>query len=192
MNVQTLTSTKSILNEVENRMQKSLEVTRNEFHNMRTGRASVSLVEAIPVECYGTNSPLKSISSISTPDSRTVAIQPWDPSVVASVEKAILKSGLGLTPTNDGRVIRISVPSLTEERRIELDKIIRKIAEDGRIAIRNIRHEANEAVKRLEKAKTIGEDESRNVQKKIQDLTNKFVNLVDEALAKKELEIKIV
>jgi len=190
--MQALTSTQSILSETEQRMQKSLDVTRHEFHSMRTGRASVTIVEAIQVDCYGTNQPLKAVASISTPDPKTVAIQPWDPSVIGAVEKAILKSDLGMTPSNDGRVVRIKIPALTEERRKELDKIIRKAAEDGRITVRNIRHEANDAVKRLEKSKAIGEDESRGVQKKVQDLTNKFIKLVDEALAKKEAEIQAV
>ena len=190
--MQTLTSTKSILDETTGRMQKALDATRAEFHNLRTGRASVSLVEAIQVDCYGTNSLLKAIASLSTPDSKTVLIQPWDPSIVGAVEKAILKADLGLVPNNDGKVIRVKIPSLTEERRKELDKLIRKVAEDGRVSIRNIRHEANEAAKRLEKAKTVSEDESRGVQKKVQELTDKFVKLIDEALTKKEAEIKEV
>ncbi len=190
--MQTLTSTKSILDETSRRMQKAVDATRNEFHNLRTGRASITLVETIQVECYGAASPLKSIASISTPDSKTIAIQPWDPSLVGVIEKGILKAELGLTPMNDGKVIRVKIPSLTDERRRELDKLIRKAAEDGRVSVRNIRHEANEAVKRLEKAKAISEDESRTVQKKVQDLTDKFTKLVDEALTKKEQEIKEV
>ena len=190
--MQTLTTTKSILDETQHRMQKALDAIKNEFHNLRTGRASISLVEALQVDCYNTMSPLKSVASISTPDSKTITIQPWDPSICGAIDKAILKAELGLVPTNDGKLVRIKIPALTEERRRELDKLIRKVAEDGRVSIRNIRHEANEAVKRLEKAKTIGEDESRGVQKKVQDLTDKFVKSVDEALAKKESEIKEV
>ena len=190
--MQTLTSTKSILDEAHHRMQKALDATRGEFHNLRTGRASITLVENIQVDCYNTLQALKSVASISTPDAKTITIQPWDPSVSGAIEKAILKAELGLTPMSDGKVVRVKIPSLTEERRHELDKLIRKVAEDGRISIRNIRHEANEAVKRLEKAKAIGEDESRGVQKKVQELTDKFIKWVDEALAKKELEIKEV
>jgi ribosome recycling factor len=188
--MQTLTSTKSILDETQHRMQKTLDAVRGEFHNLRTGRASVALVETLQVDYYGTMSPLKSIASISVPDLKTISIQPWDPSVCGAIEKAILKSELGLTPSNDGKVVRIKVPALTEERRKELDKLIRKISEDGRVSIRNVRHEANEATKRLEKAKTIGEDESHTEQKKVQELTDKFVKLIDEALVKKEAELK--
>lgn len=190
--MQTLTSTKSILDEASQRMQKALEATRNEFHNLRTGRASIAIVENVQVDCYGTLSPLKSVASLATPDSKTIVIQPWDPSVVGAIEKSILKADLGLTPTNDGKVIRVKIPSLTEERRRELDKLIRKVAEEGRVSIRNVRHEAMEAVKRLEKGKTVSEDESRGSQKKIQDLTDKFTKLVDEALIKKEQELKEV
>ena len=190
--MQTLTSTKAILDETSNRMQKALDSIKGEFHNLRTGRASITMVELLQVDSYGSVMPLKSLASLSTPDSKTIVIQPWDPSIIGSIEKAIQKSELGLTPLSDGKVIRVKIPALTEERRKELDKIIRKVAEDGRVSIRNIRHEANEATKRLEKAKTIGEDESRGIQKKIQELTDKFVKLIDETLAKKESELKEV
>ena len=188
----TLISTKSVLDETQRRMQKTLDAVKTEFHNLRTGRASITLVETIQVDCYGNMTPLKSIASISISDAKTIAIQPWDHSLCPAVEKAILKSELGLTPANDGKVIRIKVPALTEERRRELDKLIRKIAEDGRISLRTVRHEANEAVKRLEKAKTVSEDESRTTQKKIQEFTDRFVKLIDETLSKKEAEIKEV
>lgn len=190
--MQTATSTKSVLDETQSRMQKSVDATHGEFRSIHTGRASIALVEAIQVECYGSSKPLKGLASITTPDAKTVTIQPWDPSLIPAIDKAIVKAELGLVPTNDGRVVRIKIPSLTEERRKELDKIIRKIAEDGRVSIRNIRHEANEAIKRLEKAKTISEDESRGTQKKVQDATDKFSKMVDELLAKKEVEIKEV
>ena len=190
--MQTVTSAKSVLDETQHRMQKSIDATHTEFRSIHTGRASVALVEAIQIECYGSTKPLKGIASITTPDSKTVTIQPWDPSLIPAIDKAIVKAELGLVPSNDGRVVRIKIPSLTEERRRELDKLVRKIAEDGRVSIRNIRHEANEAVKRLEKGKTVSEDESRGVQKKVQDLTDKFVKLIDETLTKKEVELKEV
>jgi len=190
--MQTATSSKSILDETQNRMQKSVDATHNEFRSIHTGRASIALVEAIQVECYGAFKPLKGLASITTPDAKTVTIQPWDPSLIPAIDRAIVKAELGLVPTNDGRVVRIKVPSLTEERRKELDKIIRKIAEDGRVSIRNIRHEANEAIKRLEKAKSVTEDESRATQKKVQDATDKFTKMVDELVAKKEVELKEV
>lgn len=190
--MQTATSAKSVLDETQSRMQKSVDATHGEFRSIHTGRASIALVEAIAVECYGASKPLKGLASITTPDAKTITIQPWDPSLIGAIDKAIVKAELGLVPTNDGRVVRIKIPSLTEERRRELDKIIRKIAEDGRVSIRNIRHEANEAVKRLEKSKTIGEDESRGTQKKIQEVTDRFIKNVDDLLAKKEVEIKEV
>ncbi|PIQ86244.1 MAG: ribosome recycling factor [Candidatus Omnitrophica bacterium CG11_big_fil_rev_8_21_14_0_20_45_26] len=190
--MQILNSTKSILDQTTQRMQKTADVTHHEFQSIRTGRASITLVESVPVDCYGAIQPLKSVASISTPGAKTIAIQPWDPSVIGAIEKALQKSDLGLTPNNDGKMIRINIPALTEERRGELDRVIRKIAEDGRVSIRNIRQEANEAAKRLEKDKTISEDESRGTQKKIQDLTNKYVKIIDELLVKKEQELKEV
>jgi len=184
--------TKSILGDTEHRMQKALEATRHEFQTLHTGRASVALVEGIRVEYYQAVTPLKGLASITTPDPRTLVIQPWDVSVLSQIEKAIMASGLGLVPNNDGKLIRIQMPALTEERRSELDKLIRRIAEEGRVSIRNIRHEANEALRKLEKAKTIGEDVSKANQKKVQDLTDRTVKLVDEALAKKERDIREV
>lgn len=190
--MQTLVSTKSVLDESQHRMQKALDATKNEFHSLHTGRASVALVESIQVDCYGAMRPLKGVASIATPDTKTIVIQPWDPSALGAIEQAIQKTGLGLVPSNDGKVIRIKIPALTAERRQELDKLVRKIAEDGRVQVRNIRHEANDAVKRLEKSKTVSEDESRTTQKKVQELTDRFTKQIDEALAKKESEIKEV
>jgi len=190
--VQVANHTKPILDDAEHKMQKALEASRQEFHNLHTGRSSITLVETIKVDYYNTIMQLKGLASITTPDSQTIVIQPWDISAVSAIEKAISTSGLGLVPSHDGRVIRIQMPQLTEERRTELDKLIRKIAEEGRISIRNIRHDANEATKKLEKAGTIGEDVSKVTQKKVQDLTDKYIQSVDEALAKKEHEIKQV
>ena len=190
--VQTINQTKPIMDDAEHKMQKALDATRQEFHNLHTGRASVTLVEGIKVDFYNTVAPLKGLASISTPDAKTLQIQPWDPSSLSAVEKAIQTSGLGLVPQNDGKLIRIPIPQLTQERRAELDKLIRKFAEEGRVSIRNVRHEANDKIKKLEKAGTIGEDVSKVAQKKTQDLTDKFIGLIDEALAKKEQEIKQV
>ena len=189
---QTIDPSKSILTDAEHRMQKALDATRHEFQSLHTGRASIALVEGIRVDYYNNMTPLKGMASISTPDTKTIVIQPWDMSALAAIEKAISTSGLGLVPNNDGRLIRIKMPALTEERRVELDKLIRKHAEEGRVSIRNIRHEANEAIRKLEKAKTIGEDISKGNQKKVQDLTDKYIKLIDEVLAKKEHEIKEV
>lgn len=187
-----LNDTKSVLDYADHGMQKALDAIRHEFQSIRTGRASVALVEGVHVDCYNSSMPLKGVASITTPDAKTIMITPWDQSVIGAIEKAILASGLGLTPNNDGHAIRISVPPLTQERREELDKLIRRVAEDGRVSIRNIRHEANEAVKKLEKDKKVSEDISKVTQKKVQELTDKFVKLVDETLTKKEHEIKEV
>ena len=190
--VQTADHTKSIMSDAEHKMQKTLDAMRQEFQSLHTGRASVALVEGVKVDFYGAITPLKGVASISTPDAKTIVIQPWDVSVLSAVEKAISVSGLGLVPNNDGKVIRIQMPQLTEERRTELDKLIRKYAEEGRVSVRNVRHEANDGIKKLERAGTLGEDVSKVAQKKVQDLTDKYIKLIDEALAKKENEIKQV
>ena len=190
--VQTIDHTKSIMTDSEHKMQKTLDAMRQEFHSLHTGRASVALVEGIKVDYYNTITPLKGVASISTPDSKTIVIQPWDVSALSAIEKAISVSGLGLVPNNDGKAIRIQMPQLTEERRNELDKLVRKITEEGRVSIRNVRHEANDGIKKLERAGAIGEDVSKVTQKKVQDLTDKFIKLIDEALAKKEQEIRQV
>ncbi|MBN1687470.1 MAG: ribosome recycling factor [Candidatus Omnitrophica bacterium] len=184
-----LADVRKIIEETKKKMTKSIEVTRREFQNIRTGRASIALVEGIQVDYYNTPTPLKGIGSISTPDPKTIAIQPWDPSILGEIERALLKSDLGLTPMNDGKVIRMQIPPLTEERRSELSKVVRKVAEEGRVSIRNARHEGIEQVKKMEKAKTIPEDNSHSAQKEIQKLTDGFVEQVDEALKRKEAEI---
>lgn len=188
----TANNIKSIQDGAESRMQKAVDSTRQEFHSLHTGRASVALVENIKVDYYNTVTALKGLAGITTPDQKTILIQPWDTSALSLIEKAISVSGLGLTANNDGKVIRIKMPELTVERRNELDKLVRKIAEEGRISIRNIRHEANDSIKKLEKTGTIGEDVSKTAQKKIQDSTDKFIKLLDESLQKKEQEIKQV
>lgn len=173
-------------------MDKALALTRKEFQDVRTGRASIGLVEGLQVDYYNTPTPLKGVATISIPDLRTIQIQPWDVSLLGEIEKAVLRSGLGLTPIVDGKVIRIQIPPLTEERRLELAKVVRKVAEEGRVVIRNIRHEGIEAVKALEKSKQISEDESHHGQKEIQKLTDRFIQEVDQAVAKKEAEIKTI
>jgi len=173
-------------------MEKAFALTRKEFQDIRTGRASIGLVEHLQIDYYNTPTPLKGLATISIPDARTIQIQPWDVSIVGEIEKAILKSDLGLTPINDGKVLRIQIPHLTEERRLELAKVIRRVAEEGRVTIRNVRHEAIEAIKGLEKKKTISEDESHHGQKEVQKLTDRFTADVDQAVAKKEAEIKTI
>ena len=183
---------KNILSEAQKKMTKTAEVTRKEFKNIRTGRASIALVEGIIVDYYNTPTPLKGLGNISTPDPKTVAITPWDPGVIGEIEKSILKSDLGLTPINDGKVVRINIPSLTEERREELTKVIRKTAEEGRVSVRSARHEAIEHIKKLEKAKAIPEDQSHGAQKEVQKITDKFIAEVDAALKQKESEIHTI
>ncbi len=190
--MQTATNTKTIQDDAERRMHKALDSTTQEFHSLHTGRASVALVENVKVDYYNTMTAIKGLAAITTPDTKTIQIQPWDATALSAIEKGLSVSGLGLVPNNDGRVIRIKMPELTQERRAELDKLIRKIAEEGRVSVRNIRHEAMDAIKKLEKAATIGEDISKTSQKKIQDSTDKFIKLIDEALQKKEHEIKQV
>jgi ribosome recycling factor len=183
------TDLKKLGEETKKRMTKSVESTKKEFQNIRTGRASIALVEGISVNYYNTPTPIKNLGTISTPDARTIQIQPWDVSAVAEIEKAILKSDLGLTPANDGKVLRIQIPGLTDERRAELTKVIRRVAEEGRVSIRNSRHESIEQVKKLEKAKTVPEDLSHTSQKEIQKFTDQFIAQIDEALKHKETEI---
>ncbi len=188
--MQTLTSIKDVIQEVTNRMEKGLEATRKEFQNLRTGRASIHLMEGILVNYYNTPTPIKAIASVSTPDAKTILIQPWDHTAVNEIERALQASDLGIMPENDGKVIRLRIPPLTEERRTELTRFVKKAAEEGRVSIRNGRHEGNEAIKRLEKDKLVTKDDSLKAQKDIQRLTDKYIELIDQSLAKKEAEIK--
>lgn len=180
---------KKVVDEMQKKMTIAVEATRKEFKNIRTGRASIALVEGISVNYYNTPTPLKALGNISTPDAKTIMITPWDPSGLPEIEKSILKSDLGLTPMNDGKVIRIQIPALTQERREELSRVVKKTAEEGRVSVRNARHGAIEGVKKLEKGKAISEDESHAAQKEIQKITDKFTAEVDEALKHKEAEI---
>lgn len=184
--------TKKIVEETKKKMMKAVEVTKKEFQNIRTGRASTTLVEGVLVDYYNTPTPLKGVANISTPDAKTISIQPWDASIIGEIERAILKSGLGLTPINDGKIVRMQIPSLTDERREELSRLVKKVAEEGRVSVRNARHEAIEAVKKMEKAKQVPEDISHNTQKEIQKVTDGFVAQVDEALKHKETEIHAI
>ena len=182
-------SVKDILRDAEERMKKSAEVLAHEFSTVRTGRATPSLVDGIKVDYFGTPTPLKSLAAISTPDAKLIVIQPWDASVCGDIEKAILKSELGITPVNDGKLIRLQVPDLSKERRIELAKVVKKMAEDGRISVRNVRHAAIEHIKKIEKDKIITEDEKFTGQDAIQKLTDKYIAKVEELLVAKEKEI---
>jgi len=178
----------AIKKSAEERMEKAITALKRDFSSLRAGKASPSLLDRIQVEYYGTLTPLNQLANITTPDSRTLLIQPWDKSSLAEIERAILKSDIGLTPSNDGALIRLMVPMLTEERRVELVKTAKKIAEESKVAIRNIRRDANDSIKKLEKAE-ISEDESKRHQEDIQKLTDKYIAESDKVLATKEKEI---
>ncbi len=178
-----------ILSEMRQKMEKTLDSLTREFKKMRTGRASVSILDGIKVECYGSQMRLNQIASISNPESRLLTIQPWDQSIMGNIEKSILKSGLGLTPMNDGKLIRISIPPLTEERRKELAKVAKKMAEESKIIIRNHRRETNEMLKELKNEGEISEDEMFKHQDKVQKITDEFIGKTDEIRKEKEDEI---
>ncbi|MCM3128747.1 MULTISPECIES: ribosome recycling factor [unclassified Paenibacillus] len=178
----------SIKKNAEERMDKAIQALKRDLSTLRAGRATPALLDRIQVEYYGAMTPLNQLANINTPDSRTLMIQPWDKSSLADIERAIMKSDLGLTPANDGAMIRLSIPPLTEERRTELVKFTKKFGEEAKVAIRNIRRDANDDIKKLEKT-DISEDESRRHQEDIQKATDKFVAEVDKVLAAKEKEI---
>ena len=179
----------SILLDAEERMVKALDSLRRDFGKLRTGRASASLVDDIKADYYGTPTLIGQMASVAVPDSRTLTIQPWDKAGFAAIEKAILKSDLGLTPVNDGRLIRISMPPLTEERRKELVRVARKYSEECKVAVRNVRRDANDAMKKLEKDKAITEDDLKKGVDDVQKLTDKFGAEVDKRCQDKEKEI---
>ncbi|MFD1990887.1 ribosome recycling factor [Paenibacillus nicotianae] len=178
----------SIKKSAEERMEKAIQALSRDLSTLRAGRASSSILDRVQVEYYGALTPLNQLANISTPDSRTLIIQPWDKSSLADIERAIMKSDLGLTPANDGNIVRLSIPALTEERRSELVKLTKKFGEESKVAIRNIRRDANDDIKKLEKT-DISEDESRRHQEDVQKLTDKFIAEVDNVLASKEKEI---
>jgi len=175
--------------DLEASMQKSLEATQRTFNTIRTGRANPSLLDKIIVEYYGAETPLKSLATLSTPDSQTIQIQPFDAGSVSLVEKAIAMSDLGLTPNNDGKTIRINIPPLTEDRRKDLCKIAAKYAEEGKVALRNLRRDAIDRIKKQEKDGDLSEDQSRDQQDKVQKVTDRFILELEKQLAEKEAEI---
>jgi ribosome recycling factor len=179
----------AILENSRNKMGKSLSAFESELTRIRTGRASTSLVDHIRVDYYGTLTPLSQLATISVPEIRTILIQPWDIGALSAIEKAIMQSDLGINPSNDGKVIRISIPLLTEERRKELVKHVGKLAEEYRISVRQVRKETNNEVKEAEKEKKIPEDEVKRNLAKIQELTNDFIDKINKALEEKEKEI---
>ena len=178
-----------ILSELRQKMNKAVDALKKDFRKIRTGRASTALLDGIKVDCYDTQMPIDQVATISAPESRLLTIQPWDQTLMGNVEKSILKSELGLTPMNDGKIIRISIPPLTEERRKELAKLARKMAEDNKISVRNLRREANDMFKELKAEKEISEDELYRSQDDVQKITDEFIKKVDETTVQKEQEI---
>ena len=181
-----------VLKDLETRMQAATDALAREFASVRTGRANASLLDGVRVEAYGNLTPINQLATVSVPDARTIMIQPWDASQMKEIEKGIAKSDLGLSPSNDGKVIRLTVPTLTEERRKQLAKQIGKFAEDARVAIRNARREANDKLKALAKDKKVSEDEERRGHDQIQKTTDRFTSKIDELAKKKEQEVMTV
>jgi len=177
------------LTDAKRRMDRSIETTRGEFASVRTGRASTALLDRITVDYYGTPTPLKNIATISTPEPRLLSLQPFDPSSIKAIERAIQESDLGLTPSNDGKLIRLPIPQLTEERRKELVKLVRKMGEDGKIAIRNVRRDVMQHLKDLVVNGDVGDDEERRAEQQVQKLTDDHTKAIDELLKHKEAEI---
>jgi ribosome recycling factor len=178
-----------LLVETKKNMNQTLEKTQHEFNTIRTGRATVTLLDNIYIDYYGTKTLLKYVSNINIPEPRVILITPYEPKFLKEIETQISKSDLGINPSNDGKVIRLNVPPLNEERRIELVKLVKKIAEDGRVAIRNIRREMNDEFKKLESESKITEDDLINYQKKVQEITDEFIEKINDALSQKEKEI---
>jgi ribosome recycling factor len=182
--------TKQVLREIEEAMKKAIEATKREFSELRSGRANPKMVEGVRVDYYGTPTLLKEIATISVPEARMIIISPYDPSSLKDIEKAILQSDLGITPLNDGKIIRLIVPSLSEERRQELIKIVRKVAEEGKVSIRTIRRDGKERIRKLEKDKKISEDDRFHAEEELQKLTDNYTKEIDKHLEDKEKELK--
>ena len=179
----------NVIKDVEAKMEKTLSTLKTDLGKVRTGRASLALFDQIRIDYYGTPTPLQQVATLAVPEPRLITIQPWDTSIIGEIEKAILKSELGLTPMNDGKIIRISIPRLTEERRKDLVKVVRKMAEASKVALRNIRRDANEHLKGLEKNKKISQDQLRQWMDKVQTTTDKYIEKADGVLEAKEKEI---
>jgi ribosome recycling factor len=178
-----------LINDAQTRMDKSVEHARTEFGTVRTGRASASLLDRVEVEYYGTPTPLKQLATISVPDARLLSIQPFDPSSIKAIEKAIQESDLGLTPSNDGKVVRLPIPQLTEERRKDLVKIVRNLAEEHRVAVREIRRDAMKGLKELVDHGDVGADEEHRAEERVQKLTDEHTKHIDDLLKHKEAEV---
>jgi ribosome recycling factor len=184
-----MTAIEDFLADAKRRMDKSIETTHQEFNSIRTGRASPALLDRIVIDYYGTPTPLKSLASISAPEPRLLTIQPFDPGAMKGIERAIQESDLGLTPSNDGKIIRLPIPTLTEERRKELVKVVRRVAEDGKIAIRNVRRDVMQHLKDLVVNGDVGDDEERRAEQQVQKITDDHTKSIDDLLKTKEAEI---
>jgi len=180
---------KTVLDDMKSNMEKTLGVLKNEFQKIRTGRASTSILDSVKVEYYGNSSSISQVATLAVPEPRTITISPWEAKIIPAIEKAILNANIGLTPSNDGRTIRLNLPPLTEERRKEIVKDLKRKAEDDKVALRNIRRDAIDKLKKLEKDKAISEDELKKFEKDVQDATKSFEQKVDEAVAHKEKEV---
>jgi ribosome recycling factor len=178
-----------VYQEVEHKMQRSIDALRRDLSRIRTGRASLALLDGIKIDYYGTATPLNQMATLSVPESRLITIQPWDKSQIATIEKAIQSSDLGLTPTNDGTIIRLTIPALTAERRKDLVKQVKKMGEESKIALRNVRRDGNETLKSFEKDKLVSEDDMRRGQEQVQKITDRYIANVDEILQTKEHEV---
>ncbi|MFH1595644.1 MAG: ribosome recycling factor [Pseudomonadota bacterium] len=178
-----------VLTETRRKMDKVLEVMARDLSRVRTGRASVALLEGIKVDCYGTTMPLPQVASLAAPEARLLTVQPWDPTVLGDIEKAILKSDLGLNPVNDGKIIRLPIPTLTTERRKELVKMVKKMEEEAKVALRNVRREANEDYKEMKKEKLLSEDDAHRGQEEVQKVTDEYIKKTEVQAAEKEKEI---
>jgi ribosome recycling factor len=179
----------NFLGDATQRMDKSVEATHEHFNSVRTGRASSALLDRIQIDYYGTPTPLKNLATIGAPEPRMLTIQPFDPSAIKQIEKAVLESDLGLTPSSDGKLVRLPIPQLTEERRKELVKLVRQMAEEGRVAVRNVRRDAIKHLEELVKNREVGDDEERTAEARVQKLTDEHVARIDDMLKRKEADI---
>ncbi len=175
--------------EAEREMQKAISAYKEELQSIRAGRANPAILDKIMVEAYGQMTPLIQIASVSAPEARLLAIQPWDSSLISEIEKAILVSDLGLNPSNDGKIIRLAIPMLTEERRLELIRVVKKNGENAKVVVRNIRRDQNDKIKDMEKNKELSEDDRKNAEDKIQEITDSFIKEIDDITAAKEEEL---
>jgi ribosome recycling factor len=178
-----------LIEDAKRRMDKSVDTTQHEFNTVRTGRAAAALLDRVSIDYYGTATPLKQLATINVPEPRLLTVQPFDPGSIKAIERAIQESDLGLTPSNDGKVVRLPIPQLTEERRKELVKVVRHLAEEGRVAIRNVRRDVMHDLKELVRDGEVGDDEERRAEDRVQKMTDDHVHSIDELLKKKEAEI---